>query len=442
MNVGAAISCESSTSSADLDSQRQNLLQRYCEVRELSDIIVQPLQPEDCVIQSMPDASPIRWHLAHTTWFFETFLLKHRPGYRSVDPQFEYLFNSYYNAVGEQYPRAARGLLSRPTVAEVQQYRRSVDRHITELLEGDRAVTDQQLQILELGLHHEQQHQELMLTDIKHAFSCNPLDPVYLQHPLLKNEGQRQPRQQWLDFEGGVHSIGTSGAEFTFDNERPAHRIYLEPFSISSQTVTVEQYLEFMDDGGYRKPELWLSLGWQQVQNQNWTAPLYWQHRDGVWTEFTLAGRIPLQDEHPVCHISFFEADAYARWAGYRLPTEAEWEVASANVKIAGHFSTSLLNSGMAVHPAAAGLTTDVPADLFGNVWEWTASPYVAYPGYQPAAGALGEYNGKFMCNQYVLRGGSCATSDQHIRRTYRNFFPPDTRWQFSGIRLACSTDC
>jgi len=429
------------TTSADAETRQSQMLRKYREVRQLSDRIAQPLQPEDCVIQSMPDASPTRWHLAHTTWFFETFVLKLCSGYRSVNPQLEYLLNSYYIAVGEQFPRAARGLLSRPTLEEVRQFRRHVDQCVEAILEGAEPLSDRQLQRLELGLHHEQQHQELMLTDIKHAFSCNPLDPVYLANPLSAGKRGQRLNSKWMDFEGGLHSIGTSDSYFTFDNERPAHRVFLEDFAIHRHTVTVQDYLQFIQDGGYQKPELWLSLGWQQVQSQNWVAPLYWQQRDGVWTEFTLAGRMPLQSEQPVCHISFFEADAYARWAGCRLPTEAEWEVASANVEVAGRFSTSLLESGLAVHPAATEFSADGPADLFGNVWEWTASPYVAYPGYQPASGALGEYNGKFMCNQYVLRGGSCATPEQHVRSTYRNFFPPDTRWQFSGIRLARSAD-
>jgi ergothioneine biosynthesis protein EgtB len=382
----------------------------------------------------MPDVSPTRWHLAHTTWFFETFVLSGQPGYAPYDGRFGYLFNSYYNAVGEQFPRDRRGLLSRPSFSEIMAYREYVDRHVISLLTDDYNVPGSLAPIIELGLQHEQQHQELILTDIKHVFSCSPLWPAYRDGQCSSSTACEA--DAWLDFEEGLYWIGHQGDGFSYDNETPRHRVFLEAFQLASHPVTCGQYMEFIDDGGYQRPELWLSEGWHIVREHDWEAPLYWVRQDDRWHEFTLAGLKGVDAGRPVCHISYFEADAFARWLGLRLPTEAEWEVAANQVSLIGNFADSLLESGSVIHPAAASATSDVPSRMFGDVWEWTASQYVAYPGYRPADGALGEYNGKFMCNQFVLRGGSCATSSDHIRRSYRNFFPPHARWQFSGLRL------
>lgn len=382
----------------------------------------------------MPDASPIRWHLAHTTWFFETFVLKPaNHHYESYNPAFEYLFNSYYNQVGEQFPRSQRGLLSRPGMAEVMQYRQVIDSAVDQLFEGPAELSPELLAMLELGLHHEQQHQELMLTDVKHLLSCNPCWPVY------RTRAASQPSPtlaiNWIPGVEGVRWIGHEGHGFAYDNEGPRHEVLVQPHQLASRLVTCGEYIEFIEAGGYRRPELWLSLGWQAVEDQRWQAPLYWHQLDGRWHQFTLAGLRQVQANEPVCHVSYFEADAYARWAGCRLPTEAEWELAAEGVESlpAANFVES-----DRLHPAPAHSIDDGQMQqLWGDTWEWTASPYVPYPGYQPPAGAVGEYNGKFMCNQYVLRGGSCATSRSHIRPTYRNFFPPEARWQFTGIRLA-----
>jgi ergothioneine biosynthesis protein EgtB len=412
------------------------LAERYAHVRALSDLLCHPLEPEDCCIQSMPDVSPTRWHLAHTTWFFETFVLSKLPGYRPQDDKYTYLFNSYYNAVGDQFPRAKRGLLSRPTMSEVFSYRQAVDERMQRFLTSDRMQADDVLAaVVELGLNHEQQHQELMLTDIKHVFSCNPLWPVYRDGGFRSGTAAAAG---WAEFHEGVYQIGHEEGGFFFDNEAPRHRVFLEPFEIADQLVTCGELLEFIDGDGYKRPELWLSEGWRQVCEHGWESPLYWVERDGDWFEFTLAGLVPIDHDRPVCHVSYFEADAFARWRGARLPTEAEWEIASEDVvPLEGNFVDTLLASQAAVHPSAAGAARALPSQMFGDVWEWTASSYAPYPGFQASGGALGEYNGKFMCNQYVLRGGSCATSSDHIRRTYRNFFPADARWQFSGFRLA-----
>ena len=405
-------------------------------MRRFSETICEPLSPEDCVIQSMADVSPTRWHLAHTTWFFETFALAefarvHEP----YDSAFEVLFNSYYNTVGEQFPRSRRGLLSRPTVAEVLEYRRETDDRMCRLLaEEGGARRDELLRVVELGLHHEQQHQELMLTDIKHVLSCNPLFPVYRRRDMrVVRESTVAPLVGWRRFDESLRSIGHDGNGFAFDNELPRHRVLLPAFQLADRLVTNGEYLAFIEDGGYRRPELWLSLGWAQVQAEGWHAPFYWHANDGEWSEFTLAGLAPLDPAAPVCHVSYFEADAFARWADARLPTEAEWETVAGDAATAGSFVES-----QALHPLPASAAAERELkQMYGDVWQWTASPYVAYPGYRPAAGALGEYNAKFMCNQFVLRGGSCATARGHMRRTYRNFFPPQARWQFSGFRLA-----
>ncbi len=402
----------------------QALAARYREVRRLSERLCEPLQVEDYGLQSMPDCSPPKWHLAHTTWFFETFVLAdHEPNFQPHHPQFRTLFNSYYEAVGDRWPRPARGLLSRPTVAEVYAYRRAVDERMARVLERAASAV---APLVELGLNHEQQHQELLLTDLKHAFGSNPLHPAYMP-PGLAAPAAATP-QRWEAHEAGVRSIGFTGAGFAFDNESPRHRTFVESFEIAARPVTAGEFLAFVEDGGYDRPTLWLSDGWAARQRNGWTAPLYWERTADGWSIFTLRGARPLDPTEPVCHVSYYEADAFARWAGARLPTEAEWEIAVRGRDVGGSF----LDSGR-FHPAP----DTGGGQFFGDVWEWTASPYTAYPGYRPAAGALGEYNGKFMCNQLVLRGGSCVTPAGHVRPTYRNFFPPDARWQFSGIRLA-----
>lgn len=418
------------------------MIEQYQFIRQTSEWICQPLMIEDYGIQSMPDVSPPKWHLAHTTWFFETFLLvPHLPGYTVFHPRFGYLFNSYYEAVGERHPRPQRGLLSRPTVEEVYQYRAHVDQGMRSLLQ---TLNPQLAPLVVLGLHHEQQHQELLLTDIKHILALNPLRPAYRTDlpPATQTAVQSE---RWLDYPGGLYTVGRPPApeatpasaealafhQFAFDNESPAHPVYLQDYWLAARLVTNGEYLEFIQSGGYQKPEYWLSEGWATVQTQQWQAPLYWEPIDGQWWMMTLGGLRPLNEQEPVCHVSYFEADAYARWAGKRLPTEAEWEVAAVQASLQGNF----LEQGR-LHPAAAIATTR-PDQIFGDVWEWTQSAYHPYPGFQAAAGAVGEYNGKFMCNQMVLRGGSCVTSQTHIRPTYRNFFPASTRWQFSGIRLA-----
>ncbi|HEX8200509.1 MAG TPA: ergothioneine biosynthesis protein EgtB, partial [Isosphaeraceae bacterium] len=410
-----------------------DLAEPFRAVRGQTDALAEPLEPEDQVVQSMPDASPTKWHLAHTSWFFETFVLApHVPGYRPFRAEYAYLFNSYYNAVGERLPRARRGLLSRPPLAEVLRYRRHVDERVLQWL--DRADEDAVRRvgpILILGLHHEQQHQELILTDIKHAFGSNPLRPAY--RPWERDDPAAQaPPLRWIAFAEGVRPVGHDGEGFAFDNERPRHSQFVAAFRLAARPVTNGEYRAFLEDGGYDRPELWLSDGWDAARTQGWAAPLYWERRADGWWTLTLGGMRRVDDAEPVCHVSFYEADAFARWAGARLPTEAEWEHATAAVPIAGNF----LDGGR-LHPAPAEGTPSAPVQLFGDVWEWTQSPYTPYPGYRPAAGALGEYNGKFMCNQMVLRGGSCATPRAHIRPTYRNFFPPAARWQFTGIRLA-----
>lgn len=407
------------------------LSRRYQLVRRQTEDLCAPLEVEDYGLQSMPEASPVKWHLAHTSWFFETFLLKPNvPDYRPCHAEFERLFNSYYNAVGTPWPRPQRGLLSRPTVAEVYRYRRAVDERVGEVLRD--SVIPDVADVLVLGLNHEQQHQELIVTDLKHAFGQNPLQPVY--RPRSAEPAAAPPEADWLAFPEGVYRVGHAGSDFAFDNESPRHRVFLNGFRLASRPATNEEYLAFMADGGYQRPELWLSDGWAARQAQGWTAPMYWSRRDGNWESYTLAGPRPLDTAEPVCHVSYYEADAFARWAGSRLPTEAEWEVAAADVPLAGYF----LEAGR-FHPSATPASGDAGPlrQLYGDIWQWTASPYVGYPGYEPASGALGEYNGKFMCNQLVLRGASCATPRSHARHTYRNFFPPDARWQFAGVRLA-----
>jgi ergothioneine biosynthesis protein EgtB len=424
-------------------STTSDLATRFRTVRETTTWLAAPLSPEDCVVQAMPDASPTKWHLAHTSWFFETFVLAEIPGYRLFHEDFRVLYNSYYNTVGAQHPRSERGLITRPSLAEVRAYRAHVDEAVLALLDAG-TLPPALATFVEVGLHHEQQHQELIVTDLKALFSRNPLGPVY--RPALSAPGRGVAPLGWRHFDEGLYEIGHAGPGFAFDNEAPRHRVFLHGFELATRPVTSGEYLEFLADGGYRRPELWLSEGWGQVRAEGWQAPLYWAERngqEGAWQQQTLAGWRPVEADEPVCHLSYFEADAYARWAGARLPTEAEWEVAAAPEPIAGNF----LEDGR-FHPAPARTsdrTTDGDAllqmaqivQIYGDVWEWTQSPYVGYPGYQPPDGALGEYNGKFMCNQLVLRGGSCATPRTHIRATYRNFFPTGARWQFSGLRLA-----
>jgi ergothioneine biosynthesis protein EgtB len=405
---------------------RSALAARYRSTRVRTEQLCAPLEPDDYQLQSMPDCSPPKWHLAHTAWFFETFVLALQvPGFRPYRPQFTYLFNSYYEAVGDRWPRPARGLLSRPTVSEVYAYRHAVDEQMLALLEsvGD-GTLEQIAAVVELGLNHEEQHQELLLTDLKHAFGLNPLHPQYA--PPGESARTDVIPAAWESHPAGVRWVGHDGAGFAFDNEGPRHRVFVAAFEFASRPVTNVEYQRFVEAGGYERPELWLSDGWAARQRAGWTAPLYWHRDGGDWSVFTLRGLRPLDRAEPVCHMSYYEADAYARWAGARLPTEFEWETAVGPHPVSGNFLDS-----ERFHPAPAETA------YYGDVWVWTASPYVAYPGYRPAAGALGEYNGKFMCNQMVLRGGSCATPAGHVRATYRNFFPPDARWQFSGIRLA-----
>jgi ergothioneine biosynthesis protein EgtB len=426
-------------------SRVELLRDRFHRIRKFTDALCAGLQPEDCVVQSMPDVSPTKWHLAHTTWFFETFILKKFvPGYRAEIPEYAYLFNSYYNAAGDMHRRDLRGLISRPTLSQALRYRASIDSHIDELLSNpDENLLDEIEPVFVLGIHHEQQHQELLVTDIKHVFAQNPLYPVFrdgrdaaLRRP---DTAARRP-YQFIDFEQTTAEIGHEGRGFAYDNERPRHQALVPAFSLATRPVTNGEYTAFIENGGYSRPEFWLSLGWMTVNEQHWNAPLYWTKRDGAWWNFTLSGLRRVDESEPVTHISYFEADAYANWAGTRLPTEFEWERAALSCPIEGNFvETELFHpisevSPMSVDKSGEGQPLD---QMFGDVWEWTRSAYSPYPGYRAAPGALGEYNGKFMCNQYVLRGGSCATSRTHIRRTYRNFFQPEKRWQFTGIRLA-----
>jgi ergothioneine biosynthesis protein EgtB len=437
------------------------LAEEFCRARSRSLALCAPLTPEDMMVQSSLDASPAKWHLAHTTWFFETFVLREfRPGYRPFHPDFVWLFNSYYNAVSEQPEKKLRASFSRPTAEEILAYRHHVDAAMEDFACGD-IPEDARTRIV-LGLNHEQQHQELLLTDIKNALWNNPLHPVYAEGTRIV-AGEASP-VRWVDFPGGVFEIGHSGSDFCFDNETPRHKVYLEPFRLASRPVSCAEYLRFMEDGGYMRPELWLSEGWSTVQSERREAPLYWRRAaSGGWDVFTMSGLVGLDDllATPVCHVSYFEADAYARWAGMRLPTEAEWEVAAVSAPVSGN-----LMETEAFHPRVAPGASELEQgtvqqgtveqkskkqasveqkskkqvsveQIYGDVWEWTVSAYLPYPGFHPLPGALGEYNGKFMCNQMVLRGGSVATPASHIRATYRNFFPASTRWQFSGVRLA-----
>ena len=428
-------------------SERHTALSlQYRQVRAETARLASALSDEDCVVQSMPDASPVKWHLAHTTWFFETFVLERfERGFSPFHPAFRVLFNSYYTGVGDKHPRPERGMLTRPSLGEVRAYRSNVDARLLPLLGSANTAL---LSLVELGVHHEQQHEELILTDLKHLLSLNPLKPAYHKPWPLAQVAARQ--HAWIELDGGLVDIGHDtndpNAGFAFDNEGPRHRQFLRPYALGACPVSHGEFLQFVEDGGYSRPEFWLSLGWDTVQARGWQAPLYWEKHDGRWCTFTLHGMAEIDPHTPVCHVSYFEADAFARWAaqtqpqrwgGARLPTEAEWEHA-AYAEQADPQKGNFLESG-ALHPMPARTAAPSgPLDqMFGDVWEWTQSSYSPYPGYRPAPGAVGEYNGKFMCNQYVLRGGSCATPVSHMRASYRNFFPPEARWQFSGFRLA-----
>jgi ergothioneine biosynthesis protein EgtB len=414
---------QASTSPVSIESTPQ----RFHRIRQTSLDLAAPLAVEDMVVQSMPDASPTRWHLAHITWFFEHFLLAPRlTGFQPYREGWDYLFNSYYYTVGDMYERPERGLLSRPTVSEILDYRAHVDAQMAVLI--DQNVGDEQfLFLLELGLNHEQQHQELMLTDIKHALSCNPLQPAYRED--LQAEAAVSSSLNFIGFDGGIVEMGCDRSEFCFDNETPRHRVLLNPFEFGSRLVSNCEYLEFIREGGYRHPEFWLSDGWSRVLSRQQSRPCYWS--EDLSSEFSLLGQIELDPHRPVCHVSYYEADAFARWYGARLPSESEWEQVAMQQVISGN-----LLDEQKFHPAGAHRQRQIN-QMYGDLWEWTQSAYSPYPGFKPLAGSLGEYNGKFMCSQIVLKGGSCATPQDHIRPSYRNFFYPDKQWQFSGIRLA-----
>jgi ergothioneine biosynthesis protein EgtB len=436
MNLPAKVHCRDIPNPS---LKREALREDYSKVRQLTQALCRPLALEDYVLQSMPDVSPPKWHLAHTSWFFETFILIPACRRYSVfNAEFAYLFNSYYKGLGPHHPRNQRGLISHPTTEEVYAYRRHVDEKMQNIFEE---LTDdswrQYAHLIQLGLHHEQQHQELILTDTKHIFSCNPIKPIYQNQQRISTGPL--PALQWHKYAEGLYEIGYGGEKFSFDNERPRHRVFLENFRLASRLVSNGEYLKFIQDEAYHNPLLWLSDGWDLVLQNGWNAPLYWEKRENSWWHFTLSGMSPIDNNEPVCHISYYEADAYARWASKRLPTEAEWEISAEQSAIEGNFLDSNI-----LHPLPPSMTHDseIPQQIFGDVWEWTQSPYTPYPGFRAEIGTIGEYNGKFMCNQMVLRGGSCLTPMSHIRSTYRNFFPPHARWQCTGIRLAEGPSC
>jgi ergothioneine biosynthesis protein EgtB len=412
-------------------SQPSGLGRFYAWVRQASESLSETLSDADATVQSMPDASPAKWHLAHTTWFFETMMLKpHLPGYRVFDNAFNFLFNSYYETIGDRHPRPKRGMLTRPSLESILSYRAHVDAGVQRLLQ--RAPSTSVVELLELGCNHEQQHQELLLTDILHLFSQNPLRPAYRKPEASMGKAAIPGPAQYKQFVGGVVEIGHNDDGFGFDCEGPCHRVFLEPFQLANRLVTNAEWVEFISDRGYSDARLWLSDGWAKARTEGWSAPLYWEKRDGEFWTMTLHGAQKVDLAAPVAHVSYFEADAFANWAGRRLPTEAEWEHAAQPLSQGGNFA----DSGH-LQPKPLSSTSDELQQMFGDVWEWTRSPYSPYPRFRAAEGAVGEYNGKFMCGQFVLRGGSCATPPGHIRPSYRNFFPPDARWQFSGLRLA-----
>lgn len=419
-------------SEAGFRFSRDELIQKFKKVRAFTEEITDPLEIEDYVVQVTENASPAKWHLAHTTWFFETFLLeKELEDYDPIHPQYSYLFNSYYLQTGVPHCRARRGNISRPTVKQVFEYRNSINDHVINLVNN---AADEQYEqwgpIIEIGIHHEQQHQELLMTDLKYMFSQNPLNPVY--KTVERPKARSIPEISWIGFEEGVYEVGHDGEDFGYDNEFPRHKTYIHDFKLANRLVTNGEYLEFMEAGTYSEPKWWLDEGFSTIRDEGWEAPLHWRKVNGEWHQFTLSGLEKIDPNDPVTHVSYFEADAYARWKGYRLPTEQEWEVASESLPLEGNFVDAGYLQPAALQTAKAGLQ-----QMFGDVWQWTQSSYAPYPGYKPLPGALGEYNGKFMCNQYVLRGGSCATSESHFRKTYRNFFHANERWQFTGIRLA-----
>ncbi len=408
-----------------VESPDATLEDEYRLVRGLTEELAAPLSPEDQTVQSMPDTSPTKWHRAHTTWFFETFLLQVQvPSYRVFNPAFAYLFNSYYESIGDRFPRPHRGVVSRPGAAEIAAYRAYVDDAMTSLVSG--RLDHDVAALVALGLHHEQQHQELLLMDIKHVLGSNPMRPAYLA--LDEQAPGPAPAARAIAHPGGIVQFGYEGSGFSFDNECPRHEVLLQPFSLDARPVTCGDWIAFIQDGGYSVADHWLSDGWAAVKAGGWSAPMYWSERDDGWSVFTLGGERLVRPAEPVCHVSYYEADAFARWAGARLPTEAEWEAVAGDRPVEGNFLDRAV-----LHPRPVG----AESSLFGDVWQWTSSDYCPYPGFRPAAGAVGEYNGKFMVSQHVLRGGSCVTPVGHTRASYRNFFPPSARWPFTGLRLA-----
>jgi len=419
------------------NEQRNTLHDRLRASRRQSLDLAAPLSDEDQTVQAMEDASPTKWHLAHTTWFYEAFLLRaHLPDYQPFSDDFDYCFNSYYEAKGDRHPRPHRGLLTRPSASQVRDYRAHVDANLDRLFTQGltRDASDAVGALIELGINHEQQHQELLLTDILSLFALNPLRPAYRRPQARPEEVKAEAPLEWIAFDGGIKTVGHDGQGFAYDNEGPRHDVLLQPFRLASRCVTNGEWLAFMQAGGYRDPLLWLADGWTTVKTQGWNAPQYWEERDGVWHQMTLDGLVPVDPRAPVSHVSYFEANAFAHWAGKRLPTEFEWEVASEGYAVEGN---DLSTGALRPRPATATGNEGRLAQMFGDVWEWTASAYQPYPGYRAAPGAVGEYNGKFMVSQQVLRGGSCATAAGHVRATYRNFFFPHQRWQFTGLRLA-----
>ncbi|EAU40611.1 hypothetical protein FP2506_02754 [Fulvimarina pelagi HTCC2506] len=419
------------TDSLDRQATPAELTERYESVRRASNGLGANLSDADATVQSMPDASPAKWHLAHTTWFFETMILRERdPGYRPFDDTYNFLFNSYYESVGERQPRPKRGMVTRPALDEVMAYREYVDEAMSRLLED--GPSEDVVELIELGCHHEQQHQELLLTDILHLFAQSPLKPAFKDPQPLAVEVRDAAPVSFETFDGGIVDIGHQGEGFAFDCEGPRHRALLEPYKLADRLVTNGEFIEFIEEGGYRDPLLWLSSGWADILENGWEMPFYWEKRDGEYWSMTLRGFQPVDRSAPVTHLSYFEADAFAAWAGKRLPSEAEWENATKGLSMDGNY----VDSGR-LRPRPASVEGDGLRQMFGDCWEWTRSAFSAYPGFRPVEGAVGEYNGKFMCGQFVLRGGSCVTPPNHIRPTYRNFFPPNARWQFSGLRLA-----
>lgn len=413
-------------------NDRNSLLEIFSKIRLFTEKLCEPLETEDFVVQTMPDVSPTKWHLGHTSWFFEAFVLNDAvPGYKSINPLYDYLFNSYYVQIGERWLRPHRGFLSRPTVKDVFNYRKHVNESVIKFIQkSDEEKYEKYAPVIELGLHHEQQHQELLLTDIKHVLSINPLNPVYAER---NNKGSLpDSKLTWIEFPEGIFEIGSDEKSFCYDNETPRHKQFLKTFLLANRLVTNGEYIEFIEEGGYKNTPLWLSDGWTTVEQEKWKAPLYWEKKDGEWWNFTLNGFRKVIPSEPVTHISYYESDAYAAWRGLRLPTEVEWELAAGCLQYEGNFVEELN-----FHPIPLDVNGNDLKQMYGDVWEWTRSSYSPYPEYKPLPGALGEYNGKFMSGQMVLRGGSCATSRSHIRNTYRNFFPPHSRWQFMGLRLA-----